>query len=57
VHHHNAALVGRSKRVSDTERAYADTAKRYLYAELSTALNIPLSEMESYITRCAESAK
>ncbi len=57
VHHHNAALVGRSKRVSDTERAYADTAKRYLYAELSTALNIPLSEIEGYITRCAESAE
>lgn len=57
VHHHSAALAGRSKRVSDTERAYADTAKRYLYAELSAVLDIPLSEIENCITRCAESAQ
>ena len=57
VHHHNAALAGRSKRVSDTERAYAETAKRYLYAELSAVLDIPLSEIEDRITQCAESAR
>ena len=45
VHRHRTALAGRSKRISDTERAYADTAKRYLYAELSAVLEISAAEV------------
>ena len=56
VHHHREALAGRSKRISDTERAYSDTAKRYLYTELSIVLDIPLTEVEEHITRHAEAA-
>ena len=56
VHHHREALAGRSKRISDTERAYSDTAKRYLYTELSIVLDIPLTEVEEHITRHAETA-
>ena len=57
VHHRREALTGRSKRISDTERAYSDTAKRYLYAELSAVLEIPIDEVEACITRHAEAAK
>ena len=53
VYHHRETPAGRSKRISDTERAYADTAKRYLYAELSTVLQIPVSEVEEHILRHA----
>lgn len=43
------AKASRTQRISDTERALAEDAKRYLHAELSIALEIPLSEMETYI--------
>ena len=39
----------RTQRISETERGFAEDAKRYLYAELSLALNIPVAEMEQYI--------
>lgn len=45
---------GKTRRVSDTERAYADTAKRYLYAELSAVLNIPVGQVEDRISQYAE---
>lgn len=45
VQRHREVLSGRSKRISDTERAYADTAKRYLYAELATVLELPAAEV------------
>lgn len=57
VHHHREALAGRSKRISDTERTYSDTAKRHLYAELSAVLGIPVTEVEAYIIRHIEAAE
>ena len=39
----------RAQRISETERGFAEDAKRYLYAELSLALDIPVGEMEQYI--------
>lgn len=56
VHCHRETLAGKSKRISDTERGYSDTAKRYLYAELSAVLDIPVSEVEDCITKHAEAA-
>lgn len=44
----------RAQRISETERGYAEDAKRFLYAELSLALHIPVKEMEQYITRHIE---
>lgn len=43
------AAVSHSQRISDTERSFAEDAKRYLYAELSLALDVPAKEMEGYI--------
>ncbi len=43
------AAVSRSQRISDTERSFAEDAKRYLYAELSQALGVPAREMEAHI--------
>ena len=43
------AAVSHTQRISDTERSFAEDAKRYLYAELSLALNVPAKEMEAYI--------
>ena len=44
------AKSSRSQRISDTERSIAADAKRYLYAELSLALDIPLQNIESYLS-------
>lgn len=44
----------KSQRISETERGFAEDAKRFLYAELSLALNVPVGEMEQYITRHIE---
>jgi len=43
------AASSHSQRLSDTERSFAEDAKRYLYAELSLALEVPVQEMERYI--------
>lgn len=43
------AAVSHSQRLSDTERSFAEDAKKYLYTELSLALDIPVKEMENYI--------
>lgn len=51
------AGAARSQRLSETERGYAEDAKRYLYAELSLALNVPVQEMEQYITRHIEECR
>ena len=48
------AGASRTQRISETERSFAEDAKRFLYAELSLALNVPLGEMEQYITRHIE---
>lgn len=47
---------GKLCRVSDTERAYADTARRHLYAELSAVLDIPIDHVEAYIAQHAGGA-
>ena len=41
---------GRPQRLSETERSFAENAKRYLYTELALALGLQEQEMESYIT-------
>ncbi len=38
------------RRLSETERSYGDTAKKYLYGELALALGIPESEIDGYIS-------
>lgn len=38
------------QRLSETERTLAESAKRYLYTELSLALGRPAEDMEAYIT-------
>ena len=39
----------KTQRISDTERAFAEDAKRYLYTELSLILDVPVRDMELYI--------
>ncbi len=39
----------RGRRLSDTERSFAENAKRHLHTELSLALDIPFEKMEDYI--------
>ena len=39
------------KKVSDAEKSFADTAKKFLYKELSLALDIPEDAVESYIEK------
>ena len=43
------AEQSKSQRISDTERSFAEDAKRYLYTELSLTLNIPVEEMKTYL--------
>ena len=38
-----------SRRISDTERSFAENAKRHLHTELALALGLPEREMEAYI--------
>ena len=40
----------KSQRISDTERLFAENAKRHLYTELALALELPTDRMEDYIT-------
>ena len=48
------AGASRTQRISETERGFAEDAKRFLYSELSLALNVPMGEMEQYILRHIE---
>ena len=41
------AAQSRTQRISDTERSFAEDAKRYLYAELAITLNVSLEEMKA----------
>lgn len=43
------AAVSTAQRISDTERSFAEDAKKYLYTELSIALDLPLQEVEPYV--------
>ena len=42
--------ISKTQRISETERNFSDTAKRYLHAELALALELPEKEMETYLT-------
>ncbi|MBQ1229455.1 MAG: hypothetical protein IIX80_00330 [Clostridia bacterium] len=41
--------TARAQRISETERSFAENAKRYLYAELALALDLQGVDMEEYI--------
>lgn len=43
------AEQSKNQRISDTERSFADDAKRYLYAELSLTLNLSILEIEQLV--------
>ena len=49
VHLRIATRTARTQRISETERTLADTAKRYLHAELALALDLPEAGMEAYL--------
>lgn len=42
------------KKTGKTDQQYMKRAKQLLYEELSIALDIPVTEMEDYITRCID---
>ena len=42
--------TSRSQRISDTERAFSESAKKHLHTELSLALGLPMQKMEDYLT-------
>ena len=42
--------TARSQRISETERSFAENAKRNLHTELALALDLPVQKMEDYIT-------
>ncbi len=42
------------KKTGKTDQDYMKKAKKLLYEELSIALEIPVAEVEGYITRCIE---
>lgn len=43
------AAVSPSQRISDTERSFAEDAKKYLFTELSIALGIDVKEIPVYV--------
>ncbi len=49
--HSRADGIATGKRLSDTERSFADSAKRYLYTELALALDMNEKDMEDHITK------
>ena len=57
VERHREIRAGRSRRISDTERAWADTARRCLAAELAAVLERPQAEVEEQIDRCIEAER
>lgn len=50
VYRRTGEKAGRAQRLSETERSFAESAKRYLYSELALALGLKDTDMESYIT-------
>ncbi len=42
------------KKTGKTDQTYMKRAKQLLYEELSIALDIPVADVEAYITRCIE---
>jgi len=54
VHRRIQMQTSPSRRISDTERSFAEHAKRHLHTELALALGIPAQEMERYISEHVE---
>lgn len=50
VHLRMQTLESRTARLTETERSFLDSAKRYLYAELSLALGLSEADVESQVT-------
>lgn len=50
VYRRAEVLGARNQRLSESERSFAEDAKRYLYTELSLALDLLETDMEQYIT-------
>ena len=48
------AATSRTQRISDTERSFAEEAKRYLRTELSLAMEVPVKEIEANLMRLIE---
>lgn len=48
-------LEKNGKKVGKTDQTYMKHAKKLLHEELSIALEIPVEEVEAYITKCLES--
>lgn len=42
-------LMGRSQRISETERSFGESAAKFLRTELSLALALPEGELETYV--------
>ena len=51
---HHPARQTKAQRISDTERTFAEDARKYLFTELSLILGVPVGEMEEYIKRHVE---
>ena len=51
------AAASHASRISDTERSFAEDAKKYLYTELSIALDIPTKDVEPYLKGQMEALK
>lgn len=47
-------LEKNGKKTGKTDQTYMKRAKQLLYEELSTALDIPVAEIEDYIARCID---
>lgn len=52
-----ALSATRSARLSETERSFSETAKRYLYTELALALEKDPHDMENYLVTYFEKAE
>lgn len=50
-----AALEGKTARLSETERSYADAASRFLCTELAIALDLPLDRVKATINNHLQS--
>ena len=50
VYHRTTGQERRVQRLSETERSFSESAKRFLYTEISLALGIREDEVEDYIT-------
>lgn len=57
LHENRRRLVEMKKTVPSTEKEYHDTAEKMLHGEIAAALDIPLGEVEEYISARARPAR